>query len=376
MDWLASLFGYVLNWLYNLVQNYGVAIILFSILLKLVMLPLTYKQQKSMKKSQKVQEEVKNLQFKYKNDQEKLNQETMALYKREGVSPFSGCLSTILQLFIFIAVFYLVSKPLTFMKKIDKSKIDDLTNKIVNEQVIENTTSDNTTIENKVENTTENKEENKAENSTENKTENNTETNTTENKVEENKAEENNNQQAKQTNYQEIKIIEKFGSTDEEVNINMGFLGLDLTAVPMSNWHDFKVLILPILYLIITLINMKYTNELQKKGSKEKKERRAAELAKRYEKIQAEIDELEDGEEKEKKIKEFEKMKKADEESSDFEEGAVGMTKGMSFMMPIMSIMISMIAPLGLSLYWATSNLLNLVERIVVNKIIDKQDNK
>ena len=65
-----------------------------------------------------------------------------------------------------------------------------------------------------------------------------------------------------------------------------------------------------------------------------------------------------------------------DEESSDFEEGAVGMTKGMSFMMPIMSIMISMIAPLGLSLYWATSNLLNLVERIVVNKIIDKQDNK
>ena len=64
MDWLASIFGYVLNWLYNLVQNYGVAIILFSILLKLVMLPLTYKQQKSMKKSQKVQEEVKNLQFK------------------------------------------------------------------------------------------------------------------------------------------------------------------------------------------------------------------------------------------------------------------------------------------------------------------------
>ena len=374
MDWLASLFGYVLNWLYNLVQNYGVAIILFSILLKLVMLPLTYKQQKSMKKSQKVQEEVKNLQFKYKNDQEKLNQETMALYKREGVSPFSGCLRTILQLVIFIAVFYLVSKPLTFMKKVDKSKIDDLTNKIVNEQSIENTTSENTTVENKVENTTENKVENVTENKTENKTETNT--NTTENKVEENKTTENNNQQNRQSNYQEIKIIEKYGSTDEEVNVNMGFLGLDLTAVPMSNWQDFKVLILPIIYLIITLINMKYTNDLQKKGSKEKKERRAAELARRYEKIQTEIDELEDGEEKDKKIKEFEKMKKADQESDELADGTLGMTKGMSFMMPIMSIMISMIAPLGLSLYWATSNLLNLVERLVVNKIIDKQDNK
>ena len=358
MDWLASIFGYVLNWLYNLVQNYGVAIILFSVLLKLIMLPLTYKQQKSMKKSQKVQEEVKNLQFKYKNDQEKLQKETMELYKREGVSPFSGCLSTILQLFIFIAVFYLVSKPLTFMKKVDQNKINDYTNKIVNEQVVDNTTVENKVEENKVENTTENKEENK------------TETNTTENKTEEN------NQQQRRSNYQEIEVIEKYGATDEEVNINMNFLGLNLTAVPMANWHDFKVLILPILYLIVTFINMKYTNDLQKKGSKEKKERRAAELARRYEKLQTEIDKLEDGEEKEKKIKEFEKIKKADQESEEVEDGALGMTKGMSFMMPLMSIMISMIAPLGLSLYWLISNLLNLIERIVVNKIIDKQEEK
>jgi YidC/Oxa1 family membrane protein insertase len=358
MDWLASIFGYVLNWLYNLVQNYGVAIILFSVLLKLIMLPLTYKQQKSMKKSQKVQEEVKNLQFKYKNDQEKLQKETMELYKREGVSPFSGCLSTILQLFIFIAVFYLVSKPLTFMKKVDQNKINDYTNKIVNEQVV-----NNTTVENKVE-------ENKTENVTENKEENKTETNTTENKTE------NNNQQQRRSNYQEIEIIEKYGSTDEEVNVNMDFLGLNLTAVPMSNWQDFKVLILPILYLIVTFVNMKYTNDLQKKGSKEKKERRAAELARRYEKLQTEIDKLEDGEEKEKKIKEFEKIKKADQESEEIEDGTLGMTKGMSFMMPLMSIMISMIAPLGLSLYWLISNLLNLIERVVVNKIIDKQDNK
>lgn len=370
MDWLASIFGYVLNWLYNLVQNYGVAIILFSVLLKLIMLPLTYKQQKSMKKSQKVQEEVKNLQFKYKNDQEKLQKETMELYKREGVSPFSGCLSTILQLFIFIAVFYLVSKPLTFMKKVDQNKINDYTNKIVNEQVVDNTTVENKVEENKVENTTENKVENKTENVTENKEENKTETNTTENKTEEN------NQQQRRSNYQEIEVIEKYGATDEEVNINMNFLGLNLTAVPMANWHDFKVLILPILYLIVTFINMKYTNDLQKKGSKEKKERRAAELARRYEKLQTEIDKLEDGEEKEKKIKEFEKIKKADQESEEVEDGALGMTKGMSFMMPLMSIMISMIAPLGLSLYWLISNLLNLIERIVVNRIIDKQEEK
>ena len=58
MGVLASLFGYVLNFLYNLVQNYGIAIILFTVLLKIVMLPISIKQQRTMKKSQEVQKEV------------------------------------------------------------------------------------------------------------------------------------------------------------------------------------------------------------------------------------------------------------------------------------------------------------------------------
>ena len=73
MSALAGLFGYVLNYLYNYVQNYGLAIILFSILLKLILLPLTIKQQSSMKKNSKVQEEIKKLQLKYKNNPEMLN---------------------------------------------------------------------------------------------------------------------------------------------------------------------------------------------------------------------------------------------------------------------------------------------------------------
>ena len=125
MSAIANLFGYVLNWLYNLVQNYGVAIILFSVLLKVVMLPLSIKQQKSMKKSAKVQEEVNKLQVKFRNNPEMLNKEIMDLYKREKVSPFSGCLSSILQFIIFISVFYLVSRPLTYMKKVDPKLIND-----------------------------------------------------------------------------------------------------------------------------------------------------------------------------------------------------------------------------------------------------------
>ena len=104
MDFLANLFGYLLNFLYNYLQNYGWAIILFSIILQVILLPLSIKQQKSLKKSTKIQQEMQKLQVKYKNNPELLNQEVMGLYKKEKVSPFSGCLSSIIQLILFISV--------------------------------------------------------------------------------------------------------------------------------------------------------------------------------------------------------------------------------------------------------------------------------
>ena len=97
----SNYFGYVLNWLYNVVgQNYGLAIILFTVLIRIVILPITIKQQKSMKKSTELQGKIKEIQFKYKNNQEQMQKEIMDLYKRENISPFSGCLSAILQLVI------------------------------------------------------------------------------------------------------------------------------------------------------------------------------------------------------------------------------------------------------------------------------------
>ena len=119
----ANLFGYVLNFLYGFVGNYGIAIILFSVLVKIIMIPISISQQKTMKKSQKLNEEMKQIQFKYKNDQEKMNQEVMELYKREKMSPFSGCFSAIIQIILLFSVFYLVRSPLTYMKKVDKQII-------------------------------------------------------------------------------------------------------------------------------------------------------------------------------------------------------------------------------------------------------------
>ena len=113
ISFFANLFGYVLNFLYELIGNYGLAIILFSVLVKIAMLPISISQQKTMKSSQKINDEMKQIQFKYKNDPEKLNQEVMALYKREKISPFSGCFGAIIQIILLFAVFYLVRSPLT-----------------------------------------------------------------------------------------------------------------------------------------------------------------------------------------------------------------------------------------------------------------------
>ena len=130
---ISSLFGYILNFIYGLVQNYGLAIIIFSFILKIILLPLSIKQHKTMKKNAKIQGKVKDIKEKYKNDQNKMNQEMMELYKKENMSPLSGCLSSILQIIILLAMFGLVRNPLTYMLKIDPATVNGVANYIIQE---------------------------------------------------------------------------------------------------------------------------------------------------------------------------------------------------------------------------------------------------
>ncbi|MDQ7092456.1 YidC/Oxa1 family membrane protein insertase [Desulfosporosinus sp. PR] len=97
---------YLLNILYNLsstvgLPNYGVAIILLTILIKTIIYPLTYKQMASMRKTVDLQPKIKAIQAKYKNDKEKANAEIMELYKQHKVNPMGGCLPIVVQLPIF-----------------------------------------------------------------------------------------------------------------------------------------------------------------------------------------------------------------------------------------------------------------------------------
>ncbi len=85
--------------------SYGLAIIVLTVIVRLLLLPLTLKQTKSMSKMTEIQPELKKLQDKYKNDPQRLNQETMKMYKEHGANPMSGCLPLLIQMPIIIALF-------------------------------------------------------------------------------------------------------------------------------------------------------------------------------------------------------------------------------------------------------------------------------
>ena len=108
-------FGYLLDWLYQLTTNYGVALILFAIVLKIVLYPATAKSKKSTMKMSRLTPRIQALQKKYANDQQKLNEATQALYKEEGVSMGGGCLWNMVPLLILIPLYTVVREPITYM---------------------------------------------------------------------------------------------------------------------------------------------------------------------------------------------------------------------------------------------------------------------
>jgi YidC/Oxa1 family membrane protein insertase len=284
-NFFANAFGYLLNAIYGVVSNYGIAIIIFTLIVKGIMLPISIKQQKTMKKSAKIQVKAKEIQEKYANDQVRQSQELMDLYKKENMSPFSGCLTSIVQIVLILAVFYLVSSPLTYMKKIDYKVIETYTAELKEERNVEN------------------------------------------------------------INYPEIAIIKEKAADDENVNINMEFLGLDLSDIPTQDYTDWTVYIIPVLYVVTSLISTRLVTAMNKNKPQEEK----------AEKVVIE--------EKDKK-----------EEDNSQEDMMEEMNKQMNLMMPIMTVSIALIAPLGLALYWLVSNILMIGERLVLNRVFKEEE--
>lgn len=286
---LCRILGILLKFLYDLFNNYGVAMIVFSIILKIIQLPLSISQQKTTEKSAELQEKMKEIQDRYKNDPQKYNEAITKMYKEEGMSPLGGCFASIIQIILIFAMFYLVKSPLTYMLNVPQPVIDSYVKEMQEEGL-----------------------------------------------------------EYKEA-YKEIYII-KNDKLEENKSINMNFLGINLSDIPQDNLTDIKVMIIPILYVITSFLSLKISSALM--YSKKK-----------------------DNNKKQKLLEEKNEEKKTNDkkEEDSMEEMMQKNSKMMTWMMPLLSVSIALIAPLGLALYWLVNNILQIVQTYVIKKVLNKK---
>lgn len=235
--------GFLIDLIYNLVDNYGIAIIIFTLIIKTVLIPLTFKSQKSMKKQQKLQPVLAELQKKYANDTQKLQTEMMKLYRDNDVSMMGGCLPMLIQMPILIGLYQVIQKPLTFLVGVD-FKTEEALNKVaqIKQYMIDNFPNliDSTTMKYTAEQLTK-------------------------------------TAQISLSRWSEM----VFGPDDPWV-LNFDFFGMDLSNIPKvafgqlfaGNFSDpgtLSLIIIPVVAVLTTWISMKYSqSQIKKKEDKDK----------------------------------------------------------------------------------------------------------
>src|SRR5919109_4705043 len=111
---LLDAIGWLLAWIYDVVGNFGIAIIILTILFRIVLLPLGIKQIKAMQATQALQPKIKEIQKKYKGNRQKIQEQQMKLYQEYGVNPLGGCLPVLLQFPILIAMYSVIRAPIPY----------------------------------------------------------------------------------------------------------------------------------------------------------------------------------------------------------------------------------------------------------------------
>ena len=121
---IATPFGYIMRFIYDLVGNYGLSIFLFALLAKLIMLPLNIKSKRSMIDMQRIQPKMLELQKKYGKDRQKYAEKVQELYDNEGISMSAGCLPQLIILPIMLGLYYVIQQPLTYFMQLTADEIN------------------------------------------------------------------------------------------------------------------------------------------------------------------------------------------------------------------------------------------------------------
>jgi len=314
--------GFIIEAIYTLIPNYGVAIILFTLLIKGLLFPLTFKSQKSMVKQQRIAPLLKELQVKYADDKEKLSAETMKLYKDNNVSMTGGCLPLLIQFPIIIGLYRVIMKPLEYIKTIDigdqtiqnvakvlKNSYPDLFNaKYTATQILANS------------------------------------------QIQLSKAAQN-----LVAHPDQMKLVKGVSVSSDQVMhtahrfaLDFNFLGIDLSRIPSDvmklfsgQLHDYSILVVLLVPLIATLLTW-LTSVMQQKQTKSLAPK--PEKPKRY-----------TGKEPEKDTTQT-------------------MTNTMNIMMPAMTAVFTFTMPAGIGFYWITSSAVQLVQQYFMNKHLNKKE--
>ena len=322
MEQIATIIGAMLNAIYSVIGNFGWSIILLSLIIKVLLLPLEIKGRITNIKTSKIADKQKIIQEKYKNNQQAFNQAMIDLYKEEGMSPMAplgGCLMVIIQLLVMIGIIIVVVSPLKYIKGLTTEEIDSKYSQIVEARVAKLTSEGKSEEEAKTE-------------------------------------------AQKDIRQKEMVIIRELGSTDEKVNINMEFLGLDLTSIPsetIKSISDLKepknlgIISIPILYIVMSFISFGVAHkdmEHMRQQSKNKDDN--------------EVKVIEDKKENE------------DEEKftgEDFQDAMMTSNKMMKYILPIMIFSVSMVTSLGISIYWAFNSMVDILKIYLLKHIVNKK---
>ena len=120
---ISTPFGYVMRVIYEFVGNYALSLFLFALLVKVLMIPMTIKQKKTMLEQQRIQPMIQKIQKTYARDQRRMQEEMQNLYDREGISPMAGCGTMLLTFPILIGLYGVIIQPLTYFMQVGGDQI-------------------------------------------------------------------------------------------------------------------------------------------------------------------------------------------------------------------------------------------------------------
>ncbi len=309
--------GWLLQLLYSFIQNYGLALIAFTVLIKLLILPLNIKSQKAMLKQQKLQPLMQEIQKKYAHDKEKQSQELMKLYKENGASPTAGCLPMLIQFPLIIGLYTVLRMPLSFMCGVNFNTPENI-NKVLELQKLVKGIPE------------------LAKNAGETFLNSNMKTLA-------------DNFQIEMSSF--ASSLADMGYTQfADWKVNFNFLGLDLSRYP----SEFPLLsfifggesipvetILSTLPLLIIPVLAGVTSWILAKMTQNKQQASAAQA-----------------------------------NGGQTEDTAAQMNKSMTLMMPIMSLVFSYTLPSGIGMYWIVSNVVQMIQQKVTAVIFKKKEDE